>query len=154
MGYRPFLVWFKKVCAWVAVRLTCFRARAQRRGTRNREGREADYDYGHDSYVESCNPELNQPLFLSLPVLDGSSLFHRLDRSRGMGLRMNGKGGLNRRISNCRMSKSGSFSGQRQGGNIDVTFDRSNTPASIAGVMGSGSSTLKFIASSYSEPQL
>ena len=52
--------WFTKVCIWVAVRLACFRARAQRSGarTRNRERREADYEY--DSYVESCNPELNQ----------------------------------------------------------------------------------------------
>ena len=54
--------WFTKVCIWVAVRLACFRARAQRSGarTRNRERREAEYEYENDSYVESCNPELNQ----------------------------------------------------------------------------------------------
>ena len=56
--------WFTKVCIWVAVRLACFRARAQRSGTRNgnRERRKADYEYEHDSYVESCNPELNQAI--------------------------------------------------------------------------------------------
>ena len=55
------------MCIWVTVRLICFRARARNRN-RNRERREADYDYEHeyeyeyecDSYVESCNPELNQ----------------------------------------------------------------------------------------------
>ena len=58
--------WFTRVCIGVTVRLICFRARAQRSGTRNRnrERREADYEYEHDyecdSYVESCNPELNQ----------------------------------------------------------------------------------------------
>ena len=58
---------------WVAVRLACFRARAQRNDTRNRnrnrERREADYDYEHeyDSYVESRNPELNQALRRHMP---------------------------------------------------------------------------------------
>ena len=64
-----FSAWFTRVCVWVTVRLICFRARAQRSGTRNRkrERREADYEYEHeyecDSYVESCNPELNQARF-------------------------------------------------------------------------------------------
>ena len=54
--------WFTRVCMWLTVRLICFRARVQRSGTRNRERREADYEYEHecDSYAESCNPELNQ----------------------------------------------------------------------------------------------
>ena len=39
-------------------------------------------------------------------------------------------------------------------GNIDLTFDRSSVPASIAGFTGSVPSTLKFVASSYSEPTL
>ena len=56
--------WFTRVCIGVTVRLICFRARAQRSGARNRnrERREADYEYDYecDSYVESCNPELNQ----------------------------------------------------------------------------------------------
>ena len=57
---RPKTGWFTKVCIWVAVRLTCCHARTQRSGTRtrNREGREADYD--EDTSVESCNSELNQ----------------------------------------------------------------------------------------------
>ena len=63
------------MCVWVTVRLICFRARAQRSGTRNRnrERREADYDDEHeyeyeyewDSYVESCNQELNQAPFFA-----------------------------------------------------------------------------------------
>ena len=55
-----------RVCIWVTVRLICFRARAQRSG--HRERREADYEYEHDyecdTYVESCNPELNQAKFI------------------------------------------------------------------------------------------
>ena len=64
------LAWFIRVCIWVTVRLICFRARAQRSGNRNRERREADYDYDYececDSYVESCDPELNQATKLEL----------------------------------------------------------------------------------------
>ena len=75
-----FLAWFTKVCIWVTVRLIYYRARAQRSGTRNRnrERREADYEYDYEheyeyeyeyeygSYVESCNPELNQAIFLTI----------------------------------------------------------------------------------------
>lgn len=54
--------WVTKVCKCVTVRLTWFRARAQHKGhrQRHRERREADDDDEHDSYVEWCNPELNQ----------------------------------------------------------------------------------------------
>ena len=65
--FSDFKAWFTKVCIWVAVRLACFRARAQRSGTRNRnrnrERQKADYEHEYDSYVESCNPELNQADF-------------------------------------------------------------------------------------------
>ena len=66
LDIRRKLAWFTRVCIWVTVRLICFRARAQRSGTRNRnrERREADYEhdyeYACDFSVESCNPELNQ----------------------------------------------------------------------------------------------
>ena len=65
--FLDFPAWFTIVCIWVAVRLACFCARAQRSGTRNRnrERRKADYehDYEYDSYVESCSPELNHADF-------------------------------------------------------------------------------------------
>ena len=58
--------WFTKVCIWVAVRLACFRAQRSGHRNRNRGCRKADYEhdyeYEHDSYVESCNPELNQAI--------------------------------------------------------------------------------------------
>lgn len=39
-------------------------------------------------------------------------------------------------------------------GNIDLVFDRGNTPDTIAGFSGSGSSTLDYQVASYSEPHL
>ena len=85
-----FRAWFTRVCIWVAVRLICFRARAQRNGTRhrNRERQEADYEYECDSCVEACNPELNQAKFRH-----GSFPSHIADRCRCRDRNRNGESG-------------------------------------------------------------